>query len=61
MKTTFLRKQLQGRRTLVACDIHGHTGLFKKLLSDAGFSEDDLLIIIGDIVEKGPDSLGTLR
>ena len=61
MKTTFLRKQLQGRRTLVACDIHGHTGLFKKLLTDADFSGSDLLIIIGDIVEKGPDSLGSLR
>lgn len=61
MKTTFLRQRLQGRRTLVTCDIHGHTGLFKKLLADAGFSDSDLLIIIGDIVEKGPDSLGTLR
>lgn len=58
----FLRRDIdRGRRILVTSDIHGHPELLKRLLSDAGFTADDLLVIVGDIVEKGPDSLGALR
>lgn len=50
-----------GRRILVTSDIHGHPELLSCLLGAAGFSDDDLLVIVGDIVEKGPDNLGALR
>ena len=33
----------------------------KKVLEKAHFSDEDILIIIGDIIEKGPESLKTLR
>ncbi len=50
-----------GRRILVTSDIHGHPDLLDNLLCRAGFCERDYLFIVGDIVEKGPDSLLALR
>lgn len=47
----------RGRRLLVTSDIHGHAASLKKVLEKAEFSDDDILVIIGDIVEKGPESL----
>ena len=49
------------KRILVTSDIHGNLPYFKTLLDKAAFCDEDILIIVGDIVEKGPDSLGTLR
>ena len=50
-----------GQRVLVVSDVHGHAGELRRILEKASFSDDDLLVIVGDILEKGPDSLGTLR
>lgn len=50
-----------GQRILVTSDIHGHPDHLRRVLEAAEFSDDDHLIIVGDIVEKGPDSLGALR
>ena len=50
-----------GRRILVVSDIHGNLPYLKGLLDKAGFGDKDELIIDGDFLEKGPDSLGTLR
>lgn len=49
------------KRILVTSDIHGHFSYFRKVLEKAKFSENDILIIVGDIVEKGTESLNTLR
>jgi len=49
------------KRILVTSDIHGHTEHLRQALKKANFSENDILIIIGDLIEKGPDSLGTVR
>ena len=51
----------RGKRILVTSDIHGHLSYLKKVLEKAHFSDEDILIIIGDIIEKGPESLKTLR
>lgn len=51
----------QGKRILVTSDIHGYLSYFKKVLEKACFSEDDILFIVGDMIEKGPESLNTLR
>ncbi len=48
-------------RILAVSDIHGHDHILKELLKKAEFSQEDQLIIIGDIIEKGPYSLKTLR
>ena len=34
---------------------------FRGLLEKAAFSSRDILVLVGDILEKGPDSLGLLR
>ena len=49
------------RRTLVISDVHGNLDYLRGLLDKVGFSEDDILIIDGDLLEKGPRSLATLR
>lgn len=50
-----------GRRVLVISDIHGNLTFFKALLRQVGFCADDILILLGDVLEKGVDSLATLR
>ncbi len=48
-------------RILVTSDIHGHLSHLKSLLKKADFCENDLLIIAGDMLDKGAESLNTLR
>lgn len=50
-----------GRRILVTSDIHGDVDALRGALALAGYGGDDMLVIAGDIVEKGPRSLETLR
>ncbi len=50
-----------GRRTLVVSDIHGNLPLLKGLLRKVGFCREDVLIILGDILERSLGSLNTLR
>lgn len=42
-------------------DIHGNASLLKRLLKEAEFSGEDMLFILGDLIEKGPESLAALR
>ena len=47
---------------IYACsDIHGQYRLFKKMLKDIRFSDDDLLYILGDIIDRGPESIPMLQ
>lgn len=49
-------------RILVVSDIHGNLELFKKLLTKSKYNpKEDYLFILGDFVEKGPQSLDTLH
>lgn len=50
-----------GRRILVISDVHANIPYLKGVLKKAAFSEEDELILDGDFLEKGEDSLGTLR
>lgn len=63
MKTTIQRASFQdGKRLLMVSDIHAHGFLLKEALEKAAYSrEKDRLVIVGDMLEKGPDSLGSLR
>ena len=50
------------KRTLIVGDIHGCLQEFEALLEKAHFVlEEDRLILVGDLINKGPDSLGVLR
>ncbi len=48
-------------RILAISDVHGDLSLLKKLLDSVGFCRRDALILLGDLTEKGPDSLNTVR
>lgn len=46
---------------IAVSDIHGHVHYLKGLLEKLAFSGRDTLIIIGDMIEKGPKNLETVR
>lgn len=50
-----------GRRVLAISDIHGNLPFLQGVLSAARYGPEDILVLVGDLVEKGPDSLSTLR
>ena len=50
-----------GRRVVAVSDIHGNLPFFKALLEQVALTRDDVLILVGDLLEKGRDSLATLR
>ena len=41
-------------------DLHGEADRFHAMLKKVGFSEDDTLIILGDVVDRGPDGINLL-
>ena len=50
-----------GRRVIAVSDIHGNLPFLEGLLERVALSPDDVLILVGDLLEKGRDSLATLR
>jgi protein phosphatase len=48
-------------RLICISDIHGSIDLFKALLEKCKICDDDYLILLGDYIEKGNDSYGTLE
>ena len=48
-------------RTLAIGDIHGHLRQFEALLEAAALTGEDHLVLLGDAVDRGPDSAGVLR
>ena len=50
-----------GRRVIAVSDIHGNLPFLKGVLEKTRFTPDDVLIIVGDLLEKGEESLATLR
>ena len=49
------------RRTIVVGDVHGCSDELARLLRLVGHSERDRVIFVGDLVAKGPDSVGVIR
>lgn len=50
-----------GRRVVALSDVHGNLPFLKGLLEKIEFSREDILVIVGDLLEKGLYSLDTLR
>lgn len=48
------------KNTLVVGDIHGEYELFNKLLDNFDYQEDRL-VLIGDLIDRGPQVLDTIR
>ena len=47
-------------RTVIVGDVHGCSAELDTLLDRVAFSESDRLVFVGDLVARGPDSLGVL-
>ncbi len=47
--------------TYVISDIHGQYDMFVELLDKIGFKESDTLYILGDVLDRGPHPIKTLR
>lgn len=57
-----IRPQIEpGRRIIAISDVHGNLPFLKGILDKVQFTPDDVLVIVGDLLEKGPGSLATLR
>ena len=41
-------------------DIHGEADRFHAMLKKIQFSEDDILILLGDVIDRGPDGITLL-
>lgn len=50
-----------GQRLLVVSDIHGHLDRFIQLLRQMNYSGEDILVLVGDLIEKGPESLRVVQ
>ncbi|MGB8329350.1 MAG: metallophosphoesterase [Polyangiales bacterium] len=48
-------------RTLIVGDVHGCREELEDLLEESGWEAGDQLVFVGDLVAKGPDSLGVVR
>lgn len=48
-------------RTIVVGDIHGCLAEFDELLHTLDHTPNDRLILVGDLVDRGPDSVGVVR
>lgn len=62
MKATVCRRSFPaGCRILAVSDIHGNLPYFQGLLKRVRFSHNDILVLVGDMMEKGAQSLDTLH
>lgn len=62
MKTKIQKINAKPRQRIIAMsDIHGHLDIMVQLLRKVKYSGDDILVIVGDLIDKGPDSLRTVR
>lgn len=48
-------------RTLIVGDVHGCIDELEKLLAHVALTPADRLVMVGDLVAKGPDSVGVVR
>ena len=46
--------------TYVVSDLHGNLEKFQKLLSQIGFTDDDVMYVVGDMVDCGEESIALL-
>lgn len=48
-------------RVIAVSDVHGHADYLRGVLKKVRLTADDALVIVGDLLEKGPKNLETLR
>lgn len=50
-----------GRRIVAVSDIHGNLPFFRSLMEQIRLTPQDILVLVGDVLEKGRESLALLR
>ena len=50
-----------GSSAWVVGDIHGHRETFEALIDSLCLSDGDIVVCLGDLIDRGPDSLGVMR
>ena len=50
-----------GRRIIAVSDIHGNLPFFQSLMEQIRLTPQDILVLVGDVLEKGRESLALLR
>ena len=62
LEVKHINKIIEGKyRCIAISDIHGHLDLLKRLLEKVNYCNDDYLIIVGDFVEKGNQTIETVE
>lgn len=62
MSTSVKRVEIpEGHRIAAISDIHGNFDFLRELLKKIHYSETDILFLVGDLIDKGEQSLKTLR
>ena len=57
-----LQQALDGGNSVWAVgDVHGHRKTLEALVGKLELSDGDHVICLGDLIDRGPDSLGVLR
>lgn len=51
----------KNKRIIVLSDIHGMDSYLEGVLQKVHYTTDDVLVIVGDVIEKGDESLKTVR
>ena len=51
----------QGHNVWAVGDIHGHLGTFRALVHRLKLGDEDRVICLGDMIDRGPDSAGLIE
>ena len=49
-----------GHRVFAVGDVHGHLATFRALLHRLDLSDEDRIVCLGDMIDRGPDSAGLI-
>lgn len=60
LKIRFEKQNVSIKRTFVISDIHGRLAELKELLKKVEFSKNDMLIVLGDTIDKGNEGFRSL-
>ena len=52
---------IAGNRVWVVGDIHGHLATLRALMHRLNLGEEDRVVLLGDMIDRGPDSAGVIE
>ena len=57
-----IQRRMENKRTIAVSDIHGCIDEFDELLKTIEYNKNsDRLILLGDLIDRGPDSVGVVK